>query len=185
MRAFVGVRIEPNEEVRELLSFLSKQDGVKVVNEDNLHVNLKFFGEISEKQAEEIEKVIKKINSPRFSVLFDGIGFFPSEEFIKVVFVKARSKELMKINEFLENDLYSKGFMKENKLFVPHLTLARVKKRLPEEVVNKLKNWRVNFSCEVSEVELIKSVLKEGGPLYETIFKIDLKWFSYERFIVA
>ena len=175
MRAFVGVRIEPNEEVRELLSFLSKQDGVKVVNEDNLHVNLKFFGEISEKQAEQIEETMKKIDSTRFSILFNGVGFFPSDDFVKVVFVKARSKELMRINESLENELYSKGFMKENRLFVPHLALARVKKRLPEEIVNKLKNWIINFSCEVSEVELIKSVLREGGPLYETVFKIKLK----------
>ena len=175
LRAFVGVRIEPNEEVKELLSFLSKQDGVRVVSEDNLHVNLKFFGEISEKQAEEIEKTMKRIDLPHFNILFDGVEFFPSRDFVKVVFVKAYSNELMKINEFIENELYSRGFMKENRVFIPHLSLARVKKRLPEEVVNKLKNWRVNFSCEVSEVELIKSVLREGGPLYETVFKINLK----------
>ncbi len=177
MRAFIGMRVKPNEQLRKALSFLSKQEGVKAVEDENLHINLKFLGEIDKNQAELIKKVLEKIRVPPFEVKVKGIGFFPSEEFIKVVFAEAEASELIELNSFIEKELYSKGFMKENRDYVPHITLARVKRRLSEEVVGELKKIGrgIDFSFEASEVELIESVLTKEKPFYETIFKKQLK----------
>ncbi len=174
MRAFIGIRIIPFEGIKEVLKELRKKGGIKTVEEENLHINIKFLGEISEKQAEEVKEVLKKLKAKPFNALINGIGFFPSENFIRVIFIKVISEELMKINEFIEEKLYEKGFMKEKREYAPHITLARVKRPLSKKEAGYLKEKEIKKEIRIREIELIKSTLTKQKPVYETIFKVSL-----------
>jgi len=174
MRVFIGIRIKPDERIKKILLRLKKEEGIKVVEEENTHINLKFLGEISEKQAVEIENVLKEIKTKPFNVTLRSIGFFPNEEFIRVIFIKVESKELMRINKFIEDRLYEKGFMRERKKFAPHLTLARVKKKMSKRLINELKEEELNSIFKIKEINLIKSTLTKEKPVYKTIYKVVL-----------
>jgi len=176
MRVFIAVRVKPNNQVTKLLSFLSKLEKVKVVEEKNLHINLKFLGEVDENQVEVIKGVLEKVGVSSFKVDVRGVGFFPSKEFIKVVFAKAEARALFELNAFIEEELYSRGFMKETRGYVPHVTLARLKRKLSSSEVEEIKKLGklINFSFQAENVELIKSVLTKEKPLYKTIFKKQL-----------
>ncbi len=176
MRAFIGIRIPSNEKIIEILDLLKKEKGIKAVEPENLHINLKFLGEISKSQYDEVTKILKTIKERPFKVKVTGVGFFPSKSFIRVIFLKAEANELNKLQKQLEEKLEKIGFLKEKREFIPHITLARCKKKPDEKLVNKILELAESLKLEVkvNKIELIKSTLNKAGPTYETLFEVEL-----------
>jgi 2'-5' RNA ligase len=128
------------------------------------------LGEVDEKKTDEIKDRLGKVEFSKFSVKIGKIGFFPNENYVKVIWVgleeNERTIELQKkVDESLANI-----FDKEKK-FHPHVTLARV----------KFVNDKVSFKKNINEIEvgskkfkiccfkLIKSTLTREGAVYEEI----------------
>ena len=178
MRTFLAVEV-PQKERRIISDFVlgaAKHElPVKWVKFENMHITLKFLGEIDEKKKTEITPVIKDIcqrNSP-FTVKMEGLGCFPNPRSPRVIWlgVTQGGEELCAIADALEKELARFGF-KEEKRFHPHLTIGRIKKRC--RVDDILAGNVCTDPFGVTSVVLFKSTLKPEGPIYDQLFNFML-----------
>ena len=176
MRCFISIDMpeKVREGIREIQENLPNFIGKKTELE-NLHLTLKFLGEIDEKKLEEVKKKLKEINSKKFETEIDSIGVF-SEKFIKIVWLHLTGcEELQKeIDEKLK-DLFDK-----EKRFMSHLTIARVKnikdKRKFLEGLKEIKIPKIKFA--VDNFRLKESVLRRKGPKYEILAEYELEKYK-------
>lgn len=180
MRAFVGVGLPQKikEKITELEKDFIKCDlAFKWVAPENLHLTLKFLGNIDEEQIIKIKQAITKVSGKfaAFEVSFDSFGFFPNERKPRVFFIGTTREKLLKnIVAKLEEELEALGVEKENR-FKSHITLARIK-NLKNIIClkEKIKNIRMDKKFPIDEIVLYKSTINEEGPVYEKIFKINI-----------
>ncbi len=180
MRSFIAVDIK-NEKVEAAVEELKKiKADVKTVEPQNLHLTLKFLGEIPEDAVEKIYAAMQlslKSFQP-FDVSLRSIGVFPSLKYMRVVWVgfKEGREKLIEMQRSLESNLRELNFKPENR-FDPHLTIGRVKSQRGKE---ELKNFVLSHadtdfgSVAVDKVELKKSVLTPKGSIYSTVREVRL-----------
>ena len=176
MRCFIGIPI-PEGIRRSIMNYVgriqSTLSGVKWVKEENLHITLRFLGGVDEAKIESIKKVVEETsrNFSVFSCQLTGTGYFPSPRRAKVIWigVKEGGEELSRISRDLENRIIKLGFNKE-KPFHPHLTIGRIK---GVRTLN-IPDYR-NGTFTVHEVVLYQSTLTPQGPIYDGLFKAELK----------
>jgi len=181
MRSFIAVDIK-NEKVEAAVEELKKvKADVKVVEPQNLHLTLKFLGEIPEDVIEKICVAMQESfkSFQPFNISLRSIGVFPSLKYMRVVWVGFEDgrKNLIEMQRSLDANLIGLKFKPENR-FDPHLTIGRVKsQRGKEELKNfVLKHKDADFgSAVVDKVELKKSVLTPKGPIYSTVKTCELK----------
>ncbi|MEM3506860.1 MAG: RNA 2',3'-cyclic phosphodiesterase [Candidatus Bathyarchaeia archaeon] len=102
---------------------------VKLVEPQNIHITLRFLGEIPKALVEKVKNEMVNIDFKAFDVEFKGLGAFPSLNRINVIWIgiKKGEEKLKEIFNQLENRLRKLGFSPDPKGFSPHITIARVK----------------------------------------------------------
>lgn len=180
MRAFIAIDLpeKVKNKIAELENDLKKCDlAFKWVKPENIHLTLKFLGDINPEQVNKIKEVITKISAKfvAFKVNFNGFGFFPNQRKPKVFFISINKEKLLKnIASELEKELEMLSFERENK-FKSHITLARIKDfRNIESLREKIKNTQLDEVFPVNTITLYKSILTKEGPIYGKIFKSSL-----------
>jgi len=167
MRTFISIDISEKikKEILKIQEKLPEFAGKKT-EFDNLHLTLKFLGEMTEGKIEVIKEKLKEIKLKNFETKINSIGVF-SEDFIKIVWLHLTNcEELQK-----EIDEKLKDIFDKEERFMSHLTIARVKKihdqkRFLQEL-KKIKIPEINFI--VKKFNLKKSVLTSDGPVYEDL----------------
>jgi len=149
---------------------------VKWVRAENIHLTLRFFGEIGADKVERIKTVLpalKNVSSP-FKMEISGSGCFPNKRRPRVFWLalgEQGSGELKEIYRRLEDQFAELGFERETRKFSPHLTLGRVRTetdfRPLHEKMEKMPFPPTKF--DVSGIELIESQLTPAGPRYTTL----------------
>lgn len=176
-RLFTGIRIKPNNEIRELLKFLEKFNSTKMVKEENLHINLKFLGDTSQEKAKDAEEALKELKGfGPFKAELEETGAFPNQDFIKVIWIGVNTPEIMKLARETEKAYIDRDFSERDKIYKPHITVARVKSK-PNPKIRQVFKEKYNKhykKIKIEKVELIESHLKSSGPVYETIEKVKL-----------
>ncbi|MEM3408289.1 MAG: RNA 2',3'-cyclic phosphodiesterase [Candidatus Micrarchaeia archaeon] len=177
MRAFIAIEI-PNE-IKERLIQLQEEirsrfkKEVKMVEPENLHFTLRFFPEIDENTAEKIKDTIKNIEFDAFEIKCRGLGVFPNENYIRVIWVGGDSNgKLEGIEKMLSERLAAIGFKKEkDEEFVAHLTLARVKQKINfKDFLLKYREQDFgSFTISKDMIKLKKSQLTPKGPIYSDL----------------
>ncbi|MEM2866172.1 MAG: RNA 2',3'-cyclic phosphodiesterase [Candidatus Hadarchaeales archaeon] len=178
MRTFVALEI--SEEVRERLvrfqqKLLQGWASLKLVEPQNLHLTLKFLGEVEEGRLGEVEEALRRgcSGASPFTMEVKGTGVFPSPQYVRVVWAGVGEgwERVSSLQRDVDRELGRLGFPRDTE-FVPHLTLARVKSVKDRggflrvvEGGRKEEFGRV----EVREIHLKKSVLTPKGPIYETL----------------
>lgn len=145
----------------------------------NLHITLKFLGEIKEESKTEKIKEIIAAGGGRFnsiSVSLTNFGFFPNENRPRVFFIATDKEDSLKnIADFLEDKLEPLGFAKENR-FKSHITLARLKSPKNIDCLKKeIENISINRAFPIKSLSLFKSTLTQSGSVYEEILKTTLR----------
>lgn len=131
---------------------------------------MKFLGEVQPDKVEPIKEDLKKIKFKEFSVYLDSVGVFPSESYIRVIWIGLEPEEpVLELQKCVDEDL--KKIFKKEKNFKPHLTLARVKYIDDKKsFIEKLKKIKIeNKKFDVKNFKLIKSTLTPEGPAYEDL----------------
>ena len=172
MRCFIAIDIpkEVKDEIAKIQKLLPEFEG-KLTEKENLHLTLKFLGEVSPEEIEKVKERLGKIKLKRFSASLGGLGIF-SESFVRIVWIKlGNCDELQgKVDYFL------KDLFKKEERFMGHLTIARVKqigdKKKFLDLLGKVKYPKTEF--EVDKISLKNSVLTKKGPIYEDIFSVSL-----------
>ena len=182
MRLFVALEIPAAvrdnlatqiEELRELSAKVADKRP-RWVRRENLHVTLKFIGEVSPAKLESIRGALSTIRSDGpVDLNFRGLGFFPNEQHPRVLWAGLdASANLSPLAENIDRALETQGIARERRAFTPHLTLARIE---PPGLHEKLraaiqKNGAREFgSFQTREFHLIESKLKPAGAEYTTL----------------
>lgn len=175
MRLFSAVEIpdKAQSEIAEISKRIETQARVKWVKRENLHITLKFFGEVDE--SEPIEEILEESvkNTESIDVSLSGVDAFPSKDFVRVIWVGVEKGEegLISIFKGIEERAEEIGFEKENRDFIPHVTLGRVKR-------GKMKLPKIKFNYNafrVNNITLFKSTLTPGGPIYRVVKKFNFE----------
>ena len=169
MRLFIAVDFnELKDYFAELQNQLNKNAKLSLTN--TFHLTLKFLGEVHPNNAEKIVDILKNIKFETFSVHLDSIGIFPTENYIRVVWIGLKPEE--KVLELQKNiDESLKGLFRKENDFKAHITLARVKYQEDKKAfLEQLKKIKVeNKKIEVKDFKLIKSTLSPKGAVYEDL----------------
>ncbi len=173
-RCFIALSM-PNEiklkikNIQEKLpDFYGKKTEIK-----NLHLTLKFLGEIDSCKIGKVREKLREIKLSKFDVKIFEIGVF-SEKFVRIIWLGIKGGEFLQKN--IDDKIKEIGFPLENR-FMSHLTIGRVKSvKNKKEFLDELYGLKIpeDFKFKVNEFCLIKSVLKKTGPEYSVIEKFEL-----------
>ena len=141
---------------------------------ENLHVTLKFLGEVADGKVTAVRSALESIRSDKAVALeFRGLGFFPSEKHPRVFWAGMEATlNLTTLANEIEGAVEKIGIPREKREFSPHLTLARFERpRLPGALLNLITdNQQREFgSLRTNEFHLIQSKLKPSGAEYTTV----------------
>ncbi len=184
MRAFIAVELPIN--VRDAVVSVQRAlattgADVKWVEADNLHVTMRFLGEITEVQRQAIERILKKAagHTSPIQVGLSHIGAFPSSSSPRVIWVGIGqgSETLTRLAGEVEEGLAGLKMQKEDREFVAHVTLGRV--RSPKnraQLATRLKEvgWNPPAPFRIERVTLFQSTLGGAGPVYTALGRFPL-----------
>ena len=169
MRLFIAIDFS---ELRDYFLELQKQlpKNAKLSLTKSFHLTLKFLGEVQPDKVEDVTETLKIIKFSQFNVFLDTVGIFPSENYIRVVWVGLKPEDkILELQESIDASL--KPLFKKEKDFKAHITLARVK--FPEDkkqFVEELKKIKVkDKKIEIKDFRLMKSTLTPKEPVYEDL----------------
>lgn len=178
IRCFVAVECGGDElaakftEVRTILE--ATRADVKFVEPENVHLTLKFLGEIMPSLVEQVSNAVKETGFQPFSARLEGVGVFPNLRRPRVVWAGISDGvfQLAEVWKDVDTKLSNLGFERERRGFSPHITIGRVRSgrnrdRLIEEL-STLSDY-VFGDLHVDRVALKKSVLTPSGPIYTTL----------------
>jgi 2'-5' RNA ligase len=157
------------------------------VEPQNIHLTLKFLGNVDISKIKEIEVSLREAASGirPFSLNLAQLGAFPNLRNVQIVWLGLGGEiEILKdLQRRVESCLIPLGFPCENRPFTGHLTLARLKDYASQQERQELGDLiartkiELNLPVEVKSVSLIKSTLTPRGPLYDRMCEIDLKTY--------
>lgn len=182
IRAFLAIDLDDDlkPKINKIIKEFKQIDTrIKYVELANLHLTLKFFGEIDTAGLELLEEKIVKVVSEfkPFNVKIKSCGAFPNNNHIKVIWVGIEDDSIIKdLHDKLDNEFTKLGFDKDKK-FSTHLTIGRMKSAKNK---NQVKSTIEEFSdveigeMTVNNIVLKKSTLKPSGPIYEDLIVFEL-----------
>src|SRR3990167_2243722 len=134
MRSFIAIELtnEIKDELAQIQARLKYSGAdVKWVEKNNIHLTLKFLGEVSEDRTKAVVSVLDDIakGSKPFEMTIRDIGAFPKIDYPRVVWVglDKGASESKEITQRIEEELERSGFERESRAFSPHLTIGRVR----------------------------------------------------------
>ena len=176
VRAFIAV--EPSAEIRNAVSAagqaLRGAGRLSFVSPNLMHITLKFLGEVSESQIPKITGALDALSASAYQLNVSGISTFGRP--LRVIKAEVHDGgATVSLAADVELRLAKLGFPREDKPFSPHITIARVKEYSPalQPKIAAIKE-RDFGTCEISAVLLKKSVLTPSGPIYSTLYRVNL-----------
>lgn len=188
MRTFIAIELPMA--IKDYLSSLQdvlRASGadVKWVKPNNIHLTLKFLGEIDDKKIAEVTRVLETVAGAEksFSIRLKSIGAFPNTNFPRVIWagIDKGDNETKRIAAMLEERISGIGIPKENRPFSTHITIGRSRSGLNRiklaPMLNTLKDNpdKEGLEFKASKITLFKSTLAPSGPVYEILKEANLK----------
>jgi 2'-5' RNA ligase len=185
LRSFIAIEL-PGEVKASLAGIQQslKKSGADIrwVKTDNIHLTLKFLGDIEEKSVASIIQMLKGTckNHKVFSIEISNIGTFPVKRSPRVLWAGINDHgELMKLQLEIDKGMASLGFEPEKRVFSPHLTFGRFRSSRGRgalmEKIDMIKHDSFGL-FDVRSIYLIKSDLNPSGAVYSRLaeFPLDL-----------
>lgn len=195
IRAFIAIELP--EELKQQIAALQenlKRSGadVKWVEPRNLHLTLKFLGNIEEAQVAPLTEALRssRLLPPPFSLTFEGIGAFPKTTSPRVIWVGLTKgcKELERLVEAVETVCEEARFPKEERPFKAHLTIGRLPARRTARQAGirwrdrlallikriQVAEFRSSSSARIDRLILFQSTLSPQGPTYTPLAEIPM-----------
>ena len=188
LRAFVAIHIPRpvREAIGRSVTGLHKAVGrstVRWVALENLHLTLKFLGDVSPSSLGPLQQMLAAEASRHaaFQIGAGTMGVFPDLKHPRVIWIGLQAPPaLSALQHGVEAALERLGYPPETRPFSPHLTVGRVRDHVASQDLNNLRvaleETRVGVlgSLGVEDLHLMKSDLQPGGPVYSTLFTAPL-----------
>jgi len=184
LRSFIAIELD--ETVKSALAELQQEfkeyrADVKWVKPDNIHLTLKFLGNIKEESAEKIIKIMEKVCGQYnpFNLNIKGVGMFPNLRAPRVLWIGIENKEVIKpLQKEIDYGMESIGFQRDNKNFKPHLTLCRFRSSIGKNgLLQAVKPHERDSlgTITVKYITFMRSDLNPAGAQYTKIAEVPLK----------
>ncbi len=182
MRVFFSVEVpdEIKDNIEKLIGGL-KLGPIKWINKKNMHITLKFLGNVEDEKIESLEDTVAKLVKDFGSIKigFGGFGAFPDPKHPRVIWsgINGGAGKLKELANKIEDALSQQGYGEEEREFSPHLTIGRIKENIDIEALSHFieKNEHTDLgSFEAKDISLMKSTLMKSGPVYEELKQIRL-----------
>ena len=189
IRAFVAIDLTPDIRLRMdqvIAQLKGRLEGVPVrwIPVENIHLTLKFLGDVSTANLEILQKILQaeSANHPPFEFSVGGLGAFPGTRQPRVVWVGVEAPaDLPNLQRGIETVLARLGYAREERPFTAHLTLCRVSRnttaRDAHAIGSAIEATKVGFLgvARVEAIHLYRSDLRPGGAVYSQVFSLPLK----------
>lgn len=188
IRAFIAIDLTP--EILHQLDHVSGQIRqrlgaipVRWVPASNIHLTLKFLGDVSVANLDLLRKVLKNEASEHhtFEISVGGIGAYPNSRRPRVIWAGVEAPpDLLAVQGSIEAGMERLGYAREERAFSPHLTMGRVSRNAtaPEvrAIGDALDATKVGFmgAAHITEIHLYRSDLHPNGAVYTRIFSAAL-----------
>jgi len=171
-RCFIALDIpeESSKEITRLQDEIKKQNLFvgKYIKPENIHLTLKFLGEIDEEKREEVKARLQKVCFNKFILTLNNVVGVFSEKFIRIIWVKVAGEKVYDLQKKIDEAL--EGLFPKEQRFMGHITIARVKKVTEKkallELLKKLKTEKKEcsiqkFTFKSSELTPLKTLYKD------------------------
>ena len=175
-RLFLAIR--PPEAVRDLLiDAMDDSPDFRWQNEEQLHLTLRFVGEVERPVANDLGDALTRIRAEPFELRIAGVGRFEQRNSGALWAAVEPRAPVAALAAKVERACVNVGLEPERRAFHPHITLARWKGRRSREVADFLERARGLSSApfEVAEFILFESRLSRHGAHYEEIARYPLR----------
>ena len=168
MRLFVAVEIsdELRESLRESMTSLRDCSSLRFVSPENVHVTLKYLGEVQEAKLHKVKAALEEVPFSSFRLTSTKYGSFPHVLWLGVKL----TKDLAQLQRNVERAVRPFA-LHDPRAYAPHVTLARFEELtlVEKDVVHALASERLEVSWHVEGFVLFKSTLTPDGPVYEAV----------------
>lgn len=168
MRLFVAIDL-PRDVKEALAALCAGVPGARWVPAENMHVTLRFIGEVDGARRDDIIEALSEVRADGFDLEMQGIGHFETRRQPHALWVRVnRSEPLLRLRESVENAVQRAGLPPEGRKFMPHVTLARLKEAPPGRVESFMQEHNLfrSRAVPVSDFTLFSSFLSRNGALY-------------------
>lgn len=176
LRLFTGLALPSNLAAR--LSLMDGGiDGARWTAQENFHITLTFIGEVDEATAEDADEALSAVRSDNFDVEVKGTGVFAQGSYPQVLWMGVTpSPPLLRLKEKIDRALHVARVPHENRKYVPHVTMARLKHAQEAQVGQFMQahNLFAAAPFRADEFILYRSALTKNGPWYEPLARYPL-----------
>ncbi|MGF1606074.1 MAG: RNA 2',3'-cyclic phosphodiesterase [Rhodothalassiaceae bacterium] len=172
-RLFVGLEL-PDRIKGHLIALMGGLEGVRWQTEDQLHLTLRFIGEVDRAKAEDIRSALGLVSGEPFDVKLEGVGYFGPDRSPRLLWAGVADPAPLKhLHEKLDQALTRVGIAPESRKFKPHVTLARF--RRPAAATARLPLFLERSAClslpafTVTRFVLFESHLLGEGACYDAV----------------
>ncbi len=174
-RLFVAIR--PSEDAMDAM--FDVMDGIEDArwqDETQLHLTLRYIGEVDTPQANDIADALSRIEAPAFDLELRGLGHFSKSHWPHAVWAGVvHSPELLTLQKKVERAVVAAGCEAETRRFLPHVTLARLNRSS-----GPIGDWLARFGdfhvgpMHVDSYLLYESTLTPSGSQYDPVVRFAL-----------
>lgn len=172
MRLFIGIKTGCEDYLTALQDELKKYGRGNFTHGGNLHLTLKFLGEVPSIRIKEISDTMAQVKSQPFTLELRGVKVFNKNGIVSAE-VGGNLAPVSTLAEKLEDALYTIGFAKEQRSFKPHITLAREFSANPGCDISSLPHGSRKFT--VDEIILFESTRIDSRLTYVPVYTQRLK----------
>ena len=169
-RLFVAIR--PPAPVRaQLLGLMGGVAGARWLSEDQLHLTLRFIGEVDRHVARDVDAALSGVHHPSFAIALSGLGAFDRRGDPVTLWAGVAPQEpLRALHKKLDQALARVGVEPERRAYRPHITIARLP-RGAGLIRSPVEQWGgvAGPPFAVDEFRLFESRLTPDGPVYTVV----------------
>ena len=168
LRLFVGLSV-PENIAAQLAGLANGMPGARWVEPENMHVTLRFIGEVSEADAEDIHVELSRISAKPFSFDVAGMDTFGQGRKAHALFASVPlTPELEILQTRTESAVVRAGQPRETRKFKPHVTIARLKSATEDRILGFIQNNNLFRAgpIAVDHIILYESRMGNGGSAY-------------------
>lgn len=183
-RLFIAIKINPTEELLRRIYFLKsnlKHELVNWIREDHYHLTLRFLGKVNVDRIDDVSGLMKTLleKQEKFAFQVGELGVFGSTYNPRVLWLGIdEQKKTQLLYREIAKALNTIGFRNDGQNFVPHISIARIKKmedkNFFQSVLNKYEKGFVEEQT-LNEIILYESILGSKGAEYNVIDRFELK----------
>jgi len=188
IRTFIALELPASvhQELAGIISHLKQQlpGGIRWVPAANIHITLKFLGDVSRSNLADIEQAVGLVvnRHAAFDIRLEALGAFPNLRRPRVIWIGIQAPDtLAAMAREIEQALDKLGYPPEGRPFSPHLTLGRIAQDTqPQELASisrVLSGQKIAIAAPVrmEQVTIFQSVLKPSGSIYTPLYRHSLK----------